>query len=110
MAENPWHGGRRHQLAPSDRRQLERGRSLRLNLIVAVSAAVINPAPVDAGFGATAPSTTLYESIKKTELLSISFSDCEIVSLATCMRLWKSPSMSVASDMLPPSSFSWRST
>jgi len=57
---NPWHGGRRHKLAPSDRRHLERGRSLRLNLIVAVSAAVINPAPVDAGYGATAP----YDAIR----------------------------------------------
>ena len=79
---NPWHEGRRHKLAPSDRRHLQRGRSLRLNLIVAVSAAVINPAPVGASYGATARPTTLYESIKKAELLSISISDCEIVSLA----------------------------
>ena len=60
VAKTQGMGGRRHKLAPSDRRHLERGRSLRLNLIVAVSAAVINPAPVDAGYGATAP----YDAIR----------------------------------------------
>src|SRR5262245_20808816 len=76
---NPWHGGRRHKLRPTvDNRKGVR--SLRLNLIVAVSEEVINPAPFGAGYKATAPLPTLY--ITNAELLSISTSDCEIVSLA----------------------------